>query len=134
MRGYKVSRGGPGVADGGKEGLLHIIMVLPAQVNRVDVHAAVVGPVVGKSNNKLDADVGGGGDYSVEGINVDDRRAVGGPPLEDYFGIACAFVAILWQSVRVIGHVFVVKLPGAENSKPGSLGGSEAALDIGLVL
>lgn len=70
-------------------------MVLASKVDGVDVHASVVGPVVGECDDELDADFAGRVDDFVEGLNVYRGLAVR-PALENDFSPAGTFAAVLW--------------------------------------
>jgi hypothetical protein len=89
-------------------------VVVEAEVGGVHVHSAVVGPVVRQGDNEFDADVRGRNDDLVELGDVDGRRTVG-PPLEDSFGIARAFVAVLGIPIRIVCDVLVVEAPCTED-------------------
>lgn len=73
----------------------NIIVVLSAEVDGVDVHASIVGPVVGQSDDQLHADFAGGVDDFVKSLHIDGGLAVG-PALEDDFGSSSSFAAVLW--------------------------------------
>ncbi len=70
-------------------------MVLATKVDRVDVHAAVIGPVVGQRNEKLDSELVSGLHNLVEAREVNRGRAVGVPQLEDDLGRAGSLAAIV---------------------------------------
>ena len=69
-------------------------MVLPTQVNRVHVHAAIVRPIIGESDEQLDANFGCCIHHLVEGLNVNGRGTIG-KSLEDDLGLASPFTTIL---------------------------------------
>lgn len=54
----------------------NIIMILSAKVDRVDIHATVVRPVVSEGDDELDADLGSSIDYLIEFGNVDARSSI----------------------------------------------------------
>ncbi len=90
-------------------------MVLAAKVDRVDVHAAIIGPVVSERNEELNPSLVRGLYNLVEARKVNGARAVGVPHLEDDLGRAGALVAIVGQATRNVGAILVVEPPGAED-------------------
>ena len=109
-------------------------MVHPAEVDRVDVHTAVVGPVVGEGDEKLGSDLGGGVDDLVKGREIDVGCSIGVPPLEHHLRGACALVSIVGQATGNPSAVLVVEAPGPEDAQAGVLGGGETLFDICLIL
>lgn len=106
-------------------------MELEAVVDRVDVHAAVVGPVVRQGDNKLHSRVLRGLDDLVQGGEVDLHGAVRQEPLENGLLVS---LAVLGEAVGVIGGVLVMEPPGAEHGETGVERGIHARLDVTLGL
>lgn len=107
-------------------------MVLPPEVDSVDIHAAIVGPVVGQGNDKLDVRLERSVDHLVKGGQVDGRSAVLVEPLKhDVVGLAGTVVG---QSVLDIGAVLVVEAPGPKDCQASGLCGGQPLFDVGLVL
>lgn len=109
-------------------------MVLAAGVDSVDVHAAIVGPVVGQGDEELDAVLGGGIDDLVKARQVNGGCPVRLEPLEDCVGRTRALGAVGGQSRRVVGPVLVVEAPGPEDGEASLLGSGQTSIDIGSVL
>ena len=107
-------------------------MVPPSEVDSVDVHAAVVGPVVGQRNDELDVGLECCIDNLVQGGQVDGRSAVLVEPLKhDVVGLAGAIVG---QSVLDVGAVLVVEAPCPKDRQSSGLGSCQPLFDVGLVL
>lgn len=51
-------------------------MVLATSIDSVDVHTAIVGPVIGQGDKKFDAMLGGGIDDLVKARQIDGGRPV----------------------------------------------------------
>ena len=107
-------------------------MVLSPEINGVDVHAAVVGPVVGQRDNELGADLLRGVDNLVEGSQIDDGGAVSLEPLKHNLGRFAG--AVLGQPVGRVGAVLVIEAPRPEDGQPGIPGGCQPLFDVCLVL
>lgn len=118
-----------GVFDGRQS--VEVVVVFAAQVHGVDVHAAIVGPVVGQGDDELDAFFGGGVDHFVKGRDVDGGFAVG-EPLEDDF--VRTSIAILRKTTRDCGCVFVVEAPCTEDIETCLFGCGQTLFDICLCL
>jgi len=106
-------------------------VILPPQINSINIHPSIISPVVCQRDNELHADFRRRINDFVETRHVDRRLAVL-PALENDFCGARAFAAVLRQAGRVVGGVFVVEAPGAEDFEAGFFGGGEAELDVGL--
>jgi len=107
-------------------------VVPPSEVNSVDVHAAIVGPVVGQGNDELDVRLESRVDNLVKRSQVDGRSAIFVEPLKhDVVGLAGAIVG---QSVLDVGAVLVVEAPRPKNCQSSGLGGCQPLFDVGLVL
>lgn len=111
----------------------YIIVVLTTQVDRVHVHAAIVGPVVSERDEELDANLRGGIYHLVEGLDVDGRGPIG-EPLENNIRVAGPFASVFGQPIWVIRNILVIESPGAKNFQTGLLRGSEPKFDVRLVL
>jgi hypothetical protein len=107
-------------------------VILPPQVDSVDIHASVVGPVVRQRNYQLHADFRRRVDDFVEACDVDRRFAIGAPALEDNFRGPGAFAAVLRQAGRVVSSILFVESPRAEHFEAGFFGGGEAEFGVGL--
>lgn len=70
-------------------------MVLPAKIDGKNVHASIVGPVIGEGDNELNIGFSSGVNHLVELGDVDGGCAIF-PPLENGVGCARAFAAVLW--------------------------------------
>ena len=105
-------------------------MVLPAEVDRVHVHAPVVGPVVGQGDEELGAHLGGSVDDLVKGRDVDVGGAVGIPPLEDHVGRAGTLIAVIRQAVGHASAVLVVEAPSSKDGETGLFGCGQALFDV----
>lgn len=101
--------------------LTYVVVILPTQVDGVYIHASVIGPVVRKSHDQLDADFTRGVDDLVESFDIYGRLTVS-PALEDHFCTSGAFTAVLRQTGRVVGNVLVVETPCAKDFETGFLG------------
>jgi len=108
-------------------------MVLATDVGGVDVHPAIVGPIVGEGHDQLDACIGRSVDDLVEGRHIDRPLALC-PSLEDDLGTTSAFSAVLRKSVRVVGDVLFVETPSTEDLQASLDSRGHAEFDIGLVL
>ena len=108
-------------------------MVPPAQIHRVNIHPAIIGPVVRQRHNQLNAHLLRGIDHLVERLQVDRRRPVR-PPLEHDLRVSGPFAAVVRQPAGDVRAVLVVEAPGAEGLEPGVFGGGEAEFDVVLVL
>lgn len=111
----------------------HIVVILAAQVHRVDVHAAVVSPIVDEGDDQLDSRLLRRVDHLVKRLQVDGGRAVR-PPLEDDVGGTGPFASIVRQATVDKGGVPVIESPGAKYFQARPLCRREAQLDVGLVL
>jgi hypothetical protein len=109
-------------------------VVFAAKVDRVHIHAAVVSPVVGQSNDELDANFISSLDNLVEAADVNGGRSVGVEPLEHNFGSPSALTTIVGQATRDVGAILVIETPSAENREPSLLGRFQAFLNVVLVL
>lgn len=69
-------------------------MVLPTKVDSVDIHTAVISPVIGESDDKLNADFCRRIDYLVKVGDVDGRGAIR-KPLKDRIRCACTLASVL---------------------------------------
>lgn len=108
-------------------------MVLPAEVDSVHVHAAIISPVVGQGHNEFHVGLGRGVHYLVEWLHVNSWLAIL-PKLEYDLRRAGALATVLRETLGVVSGVLVVEAPGAENLEAGVLGSGEALFDIVLVL
>lgn len=108
-------------------------MVLPAQVDSIHIHPAIISPVVRQRDNQLNPRPLGSPDNLVEWFEVNHRRAVV-PPLEDDLGCSGAFAAIIREAPFNGCDVFIIEPPCAEDIEAGFLCGGEAEFDVGLVL
>jgi len=70
-------------------------MILSTKVDRVDIHASIISPVVSECNHQFDPGIGRRVDNLVEGFHIDGRLAVC-PALEDNFGTPSTFTTVLW--------------------------------------
>ena len=95
-------------------------MVLPAEVDSVHVHTAIVGPVVGQSNNELDIRLGGAFNHLVETREINCRLAIL-PPLEHAIVLA---TSVLREPTGVVSDILVVETPSAEYTKPRVMSGA----------
>ena len=109
-------------------------MVLSPQVDSVNIHAAIIGPVVRQRNDQFHTGFRRCVDDFVETADVDRRFPVRPPALEDDFCATGSFAAVLGQTGWVVGGVLVVEAPGAENVEAGFLCGGETELDVCLVV
>jgi hypothetical protein len=109
-------------------------VVFAPEIDGVDVHAAVVRPVVGKSNEQLDTNFLRGLHDLVEAAQVNRGGPVGMPPLEDNVGRASTLAAILRQTVRDVGDVLVIEPPSAEDREAGVFGRRQPFFNVLLVL
>jgi hypothetical protein len=89
-------------------------MVLSTKIDGVDIHASIVGPVVGKGNNEFNASLACGIDNFVKSLDVYSRLAIG-PALEDDFGASSALTTVLWETFRDVCDILVVETPCSEN-------------------
>jgi len=120
--------------EGGCRGGTYIIVILAAEVDGVDVHAAVVGPVVGQGDEEFCAHLDGGVDDLVEGGDIDLGCSVGVPPLKYNVGRTGALVSVAGQASGNSSAVLFVEAPGPEDAQAGIRCGGEALFDICLVL
>ena len=111
----------------------NIIVVCSAKVDRVNVHASVVGPVVRECYYQFDSGLGCGVHNFVKGCHIDRRLAVC-PALEDDLSTSGAFSTILWKSFWDVSDIPVIKTPGTEDIQASLLCGGQAELDVCLVL
>jgi hypothetical protein len=112
----------------------YIVVILPPQVDSINIHAPIISPIVRQRNNELHTHFRRGIDDFVESRNVYRRLTIRAPALEDDFRAAGAFAAVLGQAGRVVGGVLVVEAPGAEDLEAGLFGGGEAEFDVCLVV
>lgn len=108
-------------------------MVFPAKVDRVNVHASVISPVVGECHYQFDSGLGRGVHDFVKSCHVNRRLAVC-PTLEDDFSATCAFTTVLWKSFWNVSDILLVEAPSTEDIQASLLCGGQAQLDICLVL
>lgn len=98
-------------------------MVSAAQIDSVDIHATVIGPVVGQSYKKLDASLLRSLHNFVETADVNDGSAVRIPSLKYDFSRTGPFSPILRQTIGIVCTVLIVKPPGTEYRKSSFLSG-----------
>ena len=108
-------------------------MILAAQVHGVDVHAAVVGPIVDKRDDQLHSRLLCRVDHLVKWLQVDGGCAVR-PPLEDDVGGTSPFASIVRHATVGGGGVLVIETPGTKDLQARALCGRESQLNVGLVL
>jgi hypothetical protein len=106
-------------------------VVASAVVDGVDVHAAVVGPVVGEGEDELDAGGLGGLDDVLEDAQVNGDGAVGLEPLEDS---VVGTSVVPGEAAGDVGAILVVEGPGTHDLETGADGGVGAGDDILLVV
>jgi len=103
----------------------NIIVVSATEVDSVDIHATVVGPVVNQRNNQLTAHFLSSIDDLVERSQVDGGSTIC-PGLEDDIGSSCTFVAVFRETAGDVGCILVVKSPGAEDGETCLLASGES--------
>jgi hypothetical protein len=74
-------------------------MVFPTEIDSVDIHASVVGPIIRECDDQFDAGLACSIDDFIESLDVDCRLAVR-PALEDDFSASSTFTAVLWKTFR----------------------------------
>lgn len=112
----------------------YIVMVFAAEVDSVNIHATVIGPVVRERDDELDSDLGRGIHNLIEAGDIDGRGPVRIPPLEDDLGRACPLPSVLRQASGHVGPVLVVESPRAENSEASLSGCCQTLLNVVLGL
>ena len=108
-------------------------MVLPAKVDRVNIHASIISPVVRERDHQFDSGFGCSVDNLVKGFYVDRRLAVC-PALEDDFSATGAFPTVLWKAFWDVCDILLVESPCTEDIQTSFLCGGQAQLDVCLVL
>jgi hypothetical protein len=111
----------------------NIIVVFSTKVDRINVHASVVGPVVRECHYQFDSCLGCGVDNFVKGCHIDRRLAVC-PALEDDLSASGAFSTVLWKSFWDVCDIFIVEAPSTEDIQAGLLCRGQAELDVCLIL
>jgi hypothetical protein len=97
-------------------------MILPPEVNRINVHPTIIRPIIRQSHNKLDPRLLRGTHNFIKRLEVNHRLPIL-PPLEDNLRRAGALTAVLRESALNVCHVFVVEAPCAEDVEAGVFGG-----------
>ena len=108
-------------------------MVLSTKIDSIHVHAAIVGPVVCKSNDEFDSGFLSSSHHLVEWLKVDCGLSIV-PPLQNNLGFACAFSSILWESTGNRRYVSVVETPGAKGIQTGLFSRCKPEFHVRLVL
>jgi hypothetical protein len=108
-------------------------MVFPTEIDSVDIHASVVGPIIRECDDQFDAGLACSIDDFIESLDVDCRLAVR-PALEDDFSASSTFTAVLWKTFRDVCDVLVIESPCSQDVQASLFRGGHAQFDIGLIL
>jgi hypothetical protein len=105
-------------------------MVFSAELNSVNVHTTIVGPVVCQSNEEFNIGLLSSRDYFVEGCEVDLGLAIV-PPLQNVWTGTSAFTTVLWETTGDCCAISIIEAPSTHHIQSSFLGSREAFLDIG---
>lgn len=108
-------------------------MVFSPKVDRVNVHASIIGPVVRECHYQFDPGLGCGVDNFVKGRHINCRLAVC-PALEDDISAAGTFSTVLWKPFWDVCDILVVEAPSTEDVQASFLCGGQTQFDVCLVL
>jgi hypothetical protein len=97
-------------------------MILSPEIDGINIHSSIIGPIVRQRNNQLHADFRCRIDDFVKTGNIYRRLAIL-PALEYDFCGSSSFAAVLRQAGWVVGCILVVETPRAENFEAGFLCG-----------
>lgn len=99
-----------------------IVVVLPTQVDGINIHTSVVGPIVCESDDQLDSCILCSGNHFIEWLQVDGLRPVV-PALEDDLSVPSPFASVIRQPAWNCRDVLVIETPSAEHFQAGISGG-----------
>lgn len=111
----------------------NIVVVFSTKVDRVNVHASIIGPVIRECHYQFDPGLACGIDDFVKGRHINRRLAVC-PALEDDFSPTSTLSTVLWESFRDVCDILVIEAPGTEDVQASLLCGGQTQLDVRLVL
>jgi hypothetical protein len=104
----------------------HIVVIFPTEVCGIDVHSAVISPVVGQSDDEFHSSLLSRCHYLVKRLDVNFNLAIV-PPLHDIWVVVAS---ILRKTSRDGRSVPVIEAPSTEHVQTGFLSGCKALLDI----
>jgi hypothetical protein len=103
-----------------------IVVIFPTEVGGVDVHSAVISPVVGQSDDEFHSRLLSRCHYLVKRLDVNFSLAIV-PPLHD---IRVVVAAILRKTSCDGRSVPVIEAPSTEHIQTSLLSGCKTLLDI----
>ena len=102
-------------------------MVFTTEVDSIHVHATIISPVVGQSQDKLHVSSFGSFNNHIKLAQIDLDTSILLKPLKN--SVLCTSV-ILWQSALREGSVVVMESPSTNNLQASILGSFKTKLDI----